>query len=213
MSVYTRYICVHPNSQIHREHIPLTSGVSCPYPSILGGHLKASMVITACFSSPRIISLTAGCHPLTSVYWVWRGPNRTLILKWCVPWGTITNLPEDYWSSCSLKLPPAYLSCTIFSPSGLSAVKTWRVLFFFKLIYTSTSIPMYIKFCVQSPDTTVGWPIDSGLLAYLPYMKHYDELTLSYTVNLKPALATWDTSFKKGRGVIWYNLNVSSPLS
>lgn len=70
---------------------------------------------------------------------------------------------------------------------------------------------MYIKLCVQSPDTTAGRSIDSGLLAYLPYMKHYDALTLSYTVNLKPALATWGTSLKGG--VIWYNLNVSSPLS
>lgn len=149
MSVYTRYICVHPNSQIHREHIPLTSGVSCPYPSILGGHLKASMVITACFSSPRIISLTAECHPLTSVYWVWRGPNRTLILKWCVPWGTITNLPEDYWSSCSLKLPPAYLSCTIFSPSGLSAVKTWRVLFFLINLHINLNSHVHKILCTE----------------------------------------------------------------
>lgn len=97
----------HPTDQWCQLSIPFYNG---------GGSSESQHGYNrAHFSSPPSIGLTAGCHLLTFVYWIWRGPNRTLILKCCVPWRTITNLPEDYWSSCSLKLPPAYLPRTMFS--------------------------------------------------------------------------------------------------
>lgn len=82
------------------------------------------------FFSPRIISLTAGCHPLTSVYWVWRDPTELL------SWNDVFHVEQLQiflrTTGTHVLLSFLLLICHVqCSPSGLSAVKTWRILFFF----------------------------------------------------------------------------------